>query len=142
MLSIDELDQYITPITSGVTISGGEPTMQLDAVKDILDWARERGLNTMIYTGLTDAQFYDKIRFDAEIRMNLDYIKTGPYVEELRSLDHQYGSTNQRSSTFENFIRRSGRCRENDPVTCSCREVRPDPTNWDYTQSAQGAAGD
>ena len=85
-----------TALTTGITISGGEPTLQPEATVALLAAARRIGLSTMMYTGLTRIELEAHPMY-SELLANLDLIKIGPYVESLRTLaTPYYGSTNQR----------------------------------------------
>lgn len=89
----DLLTQYTTSLTTGVTLSGGEPLLQLPAVKYAALAARKRGLKVTLYTGYTE----DNLRkVFPQFTQYLDYVKCGPYVAELRSSAVPlYGSSNQ-----------------------------------------------
>jgi anaerobic ribonucleoside-triphosphate reductase activating protein len=91
--TVEDVFSHLTPLTNGVTISGGEPTLQLEAMGEILREARRRGLSTMVYTG---REINDWIKVAGRLLPLVDYVKAGPYVEELRDLSLPYcGSTNQ-----------------------------------------------
>ena len=86
------------PLVRGVTLTGGEPMMQAEALCEIASAARERGMNVWCYTGYTLEALWQENRAD---RMRLleyvDVLVDGPYIAHERSLDLLYcGSKNQR----------------------------------------------
>ena len=86
------------PLVRGVTLSGGEPMLQAQALCEVAQAAREMGLNVWCYTGFTLEALLAEHRAD---RMRLlalcDVLVDGPFVASLRSLDLLYcGSSNQR----------------------------------------------
>ena len=100
-LSIEDILSNLTPITTGITISGGEPTMQWAAVKEL---CAATSLPVMIYSGRDPVQFFARY----SIPDNVDYIKIGPYLKEFRSLTKQYGSRNQRIYSKEEIKEAKG----------------------------------
>jgi len=86
------------PLVRGVTLSGGEPMMQAEALCGIAKAAKEKGLNVWCYTGFTLEALAKENRADRMALLDLvDVLVDGPYVAALRSLDLLYcGSTNQR----------------------------------------------
>jgi anaerobic ribonucleoside-triphosphate reductase activating protein len=94
--SVADILSKVTECTTGLTVSGGEPTDQALEVLQLLRKAKQMGLNTTMYTGLTMEQFIDK-HYNEIILDELDYIKVGPYVDELRCTSKgMTGSTNQK----------------------------------------------
>lgn len=131
--SAEALTEYLTPLTNGLTITGGEPTLQMGAVEELLNWAARHGLHTMLYTGLTDERAYDILK---DVR-GLDLIKTGPYIKEKRDLNRPYGSKNQRIEVFRAFkdrILRSRGDREDHPSGNAISYVDVGTGNEYYTQ--------
>ena len=82
------------PLTTGVTLSGGEPMAQAPALLPFARALKERGYNLWIYTGylweeLTGAQ--------QELAALADVVVDGPYDRRRRSLALPWrGSANQR----------------------------------------------
>jgi anaerobic ribonucleoside-triphosphate reductase activating protein len=79
----------------GITLSGGEPFEQAEALVPLLDAVRARGLSVMVFTGHT----LDELTgVAAEAMMaRCDVLVTGRYVAARRSLDLVWrGSSNQR----------------------------------------------
>jgi anaerobic ribonucleoside-triphosphate reductase activating protein len=86
------------PLLSGITLSGGEPFEQAEALCALAEGAKALGKNVMTYTGYV---FEDLLaRNDSWTDRLLDLTDTlvdGPYKEELRDLElHFRGSANQR----------------------------------------------
>jgi anaerobic ribonucleoside-triphosphate reductase activating protein len=93
--SIDDILNKVTECTTGLTISGGEPTDQAFEVLQLIRAAKKMGLRTTMYTGLTSEQLVDK-HYTEILIDELDYIKVGPYVDALRCTSKgMTGSTNQ-----------------------------------------------
>lgn len=81
-----------TSITRGITITGGEPFLQADALVPLAKYARVCGYDLWIYTGFC----YEEIRRTTLARL-ADVIVDGPYIETERTLDVPFiGSRNQR----------------------------------------------
>lgn len=80
----------------GLTVSGGEPFMQVSGLLELLQESSKRGLSSMVYTGFTIEELLNR----AEAKRCLEYIDVlidGPYREEMA--EHTLlarGSTNQR----------------------------------------------
>lgn len=97
------------PLVRGVTLTGGEPMMQPEALCEIASAAKEKGMNVWCYTGFTLEAL---VREGNPARMSLlemiDVLVDGPYVAHERSLDLLYcGSKNQRLIDM-NATRRTG----------------------------------
>ena len=104
LIDNDEIINKIkgNPLLDGVTLSGGDPMFQLDAVIDLCQKIKKElpELNIILYTGYTYEELLDMRQFFPNIEVLqrfLDYIVDGKYVEELRDLTlHFKGSSNQR----------------------------------------------
>lgn len=86
------------PLVRGVTLTGGEPMMQAEALCEIASAAREKGLNVWCYTGFT-LEALKREGNTARMRLLslIDVLVDGPYIAHERSLDLSYcGSKNQR----------------------------------------------
>ena len=80
---------------TGVTFSGGEPTLQIMAVLNAARYCNELGLDNCLYTGHTEEEWlmFTK-RFKVESLFT--YVKLGRYVKELRDTTNPFvGSINQ-----------------------------------------------
>ena len=76
--------------TKRVTISGGEPLLQTEAVMKLAGLLRRAGFEIALYTG------YVREDVPEALLDVLDYLKTGEYVDSLRTTVTPYvGSKNQ-----------------------------------------------
>lgn len=84
----------------GITLSGGEPFTQAEALTVLAKRARAMGLNIFCYTGYTFEQLMDMFDTHPEFRELLeqcDWLVDGKFIEEEMSLMlHFRGSRNQR----------------------------------------------
>lgn len=88
----------------GVTVLGGEPTDQLAPLLALLSEVRERGLTTMVYTGLSVESLVDRFGERAQdLLRRTDILVDGPFVPALfdEALPWR-GSRNQRLITPTN----------------------------------------
>ncbi len=75
----------------GITISGGEPFLQQDALCELIDLIRsKRDLGVIIYTGM----LYEEIQ-DTVLVRKCDLIIDGTYIETLNDDKSLRGSSNQ-----------------------------------------------
>ena len=84
----------------GVTFSGGDPMMQVEAYTELASFVKQKGMNVWCYTGFT---FEELIKFSEK---NDNYLKAlkqtdvlvdGKFIIDLKSFDVQFrGSSNQR----------------------------------------------
>lgn len=84
----------------GITLSGGDPMMQVEECLEIAKYCKELGLNVWCYTGYTFeflmilSKSNNKIM---ELLKNIDILVDGKFILEERSLDLKFrGSRNQR----------------------------------------------
>ena len=87
-------------LIKGITLSGGEPFAQAQALTELAKQARAIGLNIFCYTGYTFeyllAHFDDHPEY-RELLEQCDWLVDGPFIEEQLSLMlHFRGSRNQR----------------------------------------------
>ena len=102
IVSLDEMKSKIDELEfqAGVTFSGGDPMMQVEALAELASYVHEKGMNVWVYTGFT----FDELMILAEKNDNyrraleeIDVLVDGRFVLELRSFDAQFrGSSNQR----------------------------------------------
>ena len=85
-----------SPLINGITLTGGEPLSQIEAVTELAKAAQNRHLSVWCYTGYV----YEDLLNDDEIKKFLDYVDVlvdGPFIENQRDLTMQFcGSKNQR----------------------------------------------
>lgn len=88
------------PLLKGVTLSGGEPFCQAQALTVLAKKAHEMGLNVFCYSGFTFEKLMAEFDAHPEYKALLeqcDWLVDGPFVEEEMSLMlHFRGSRNQR----------------------------------------------
>ena len=96
ILETDEIISAIkkNPLLTGITLSGGEPFLQIEPALELAKAAKILGLNVWCYTGYK----FENIPADAEeLLKNIDVLVDGEYIEELRDLELNFrGSKNQR----------------------------------------------
>lgn len=82
------------PLLQGVTLSGGEPLLQIAPAAEIASAAKAIGLNVWLYTGYR----LEDIPTDAdELLKSVDVVVDGEYIETQRDLTLAFrGSKNQR----------------------------------------------
>ena len=85
---------------AGVTFSGGDPMMQIEALEILAKCVKDCGMNVWCYTGFV---FEDLIKMSKsnnhylEALKNIDVLVDGKFVMDLRSFDAAFrGSSNQR----------------------------------------------
>lgn len=82
------------PLVSGLTLSGGEPFLQIPPAVELSKAAKNFGLNVWCYTGF---KFEEIPAEGEELLQNIDVLVDGEYIEDLRDLDLSFrGSKNQR----------------------------------------------
>lgn len=88
------------PLISGVTLSGGEPFMQAEALLPIAEAVKAQGKHLMIYTGFLYEELLKRQEADPAVCRLLtlaDVLVDGPFLQERRDLTLPYcGSDNQR----------------------------------------------
>ena len=89
-----------TPLTKGVTFSGGEPFCQPQALYELGVRLKERGYHLMCYSGWTFEELLEKSRkeeYVGRLLGILDILVDGRFEQEERSLMLPFrGSKNQR----------------------------------------------
>ncbi len=87
-------------MAAGLTLSGGEPFAQAEALYPLANAARQMGYSVVAYTGYTLEELQAKADDTPSIErllMAIDLLIDGKYVEAERSLTLAYrGSANQR----------------------------------------------
>ena len=81
-------------LLDGITLTGGEPLLQVAAANELALAAKSFGLNVWCYTGYT---FEELPAEAAPLLKNVDVLIDGPFIESQRDLNLQFrGSRNQR----------------------------------------------
>ena len=89
------------PEIEGITISGGEPFLQQDALCELIDYVRDkRDIGVIVYTGL----LYSEIERSA-LASRCDLIIDGEYIEVLNDDKSLRGSSNQNIICVSNRYR-------------------------------------
>ena len=82
------------PLLDGITLTGGEPLLQIDAAKELARAAKSLGLSVWLYTGYI---FEELPPAAATLLESVDVLIDGAFIESQRDLDLQFrGSRNQR----------------------------------------------
>lgn len=81
---------------NGITLSGGDPLLQSQALKVLLPKLKELNLNVWLYTGDVYDNLIKKPSFQALVKY-IDVLVDGPFVESQLDLNLEFrGSKNQR----------------------------------------------
>lgn len=79
------------PLLNGITLTGGEPILQLAAANELAATAKNMGLSVWCYTG------YDFSAVPSHFLKNVDVLVDGAYIEAERDIELLFrGSRNQR----------------------------------------------
>lgn len=83
----------------GLTISGGEPFLQAEALVDLIEKIRmKKDMGVIIYTGNTWEELKaSEDKYVQELLVRCDLLVDGAYVEELNDGKNLRGSSNQRA---------------------------------------------
>ena len=105
----DEIIKLIrlNPLTSGLTISGGEPFLQVEPVLDLVLKAKQINQNIIIYTGFTFEELKNLNNENIlKIFNNIDLLIDGRFDINKRSLELLFrGSSNQRIIDMKKTIK-------------------------------------
>ena len=95
----DLADIIIQSGRDGLTISGGEPFLQAQALYELVNLIRaKRDLGIIVYTGYTlDEILQSKDLYMCRFLEQIDLLIDGPYIEELNDGMNLRGSSNQRA---------------------------------------------
>ena len=92
--AIDELEYQ-----SGLTLSGGDPMYQPEAILEIIKYAKTKNLNIWLYTGFLYEEIQNKLCY-------IDVVVDGLFEIDKRTLDiHFVGSSNQRIIHLTNKVK-------------------------------------
>lgn len=82
------------PLLTGITLSGGEPLLQIEPALELAKAAKNLNLDVWLYTGY---KFEEIPAAAQELLKFVDVVVDGEYIEELRDLELEFrGSKNQR----------------------------------------------
>lgn len=82
------------PMLTGITLTGGEPFLQILPAIELANFAKNFGLNVWCYTGYN---FENLPKNSYELLQKIDVLVDGEYIDELRDLELKFcGSKNQR----------------------------------------------
>ena len=96
VISVDDMMGRIvdTPGIEGITLLGGEPLQQSEAVLQLITGVRDRGLSVFLYSGYEESEL-DETQLSCVA--SSDIVVLGRYVEKLRDTSLRWrGSSNQR----------------------------------------------
>lgn len=95
----DLADIIIQSGRDGLTISGGEPFLQAQALYELVNLIRaKRDIGIIVYTGYTlDEILQSKDLYMCRFLEQIDLLIDGPYIEELNDGMNLRGSSNQRA---------------------------------------------
>ena len=98
----------------GITLSGGDPLLQIDACLEIAKFAQSIGLNVWCYTGYTIEALLKRIDKEPnlkELLENIDVLVDSPFILELKSYNVPFrGSKNQRLIDSKKTIKENKVC--------------------------------
>lgn len=106
-IEVDTLVDYMynnlskSPYFSGITISGGDPYYQEEAVSEFVEKLKNKmpNINIWVYTGF----LYEEVK-DKKLTSLIDVLVDGPFIEEQKDLaGHFKGSKNQRIIELRNI---------------------------------------
>ena len=102
IVSLEEMKAQIDELEfqAGVTFSGGDPMMQVEALTELASYVHEKGMNVWVYTGFT----FEELMMLAEKNDNyrkaleeIDVLVDGKFVLYLKDNSLEWcGSSNQR----------------------------------------------
>lgn len=101
-VSLDEVKEQIDNLEyqNGVTFSGGDPMMQIEALEELARYIKEKGMNVWVYTGYTFEQVLEMSKTNEHYLnalKNIDVLVDGPFIMKQKSFDVMFrGSSNQR----------------------------------------------
>jgi len=127
-LSVDALAQEIcsSPDIEGLTVIGGEPFAQAEALAELARRVRLNGLSVMVFSGYTFAQLSSSLDPSyARLLSEIDLLIDGPYVAAKHVEDRRWvGSSNQRAHFLTERYAHMGEGREGWDVSPNTTELR------------------
>lgn len=107
LMEISEILKAISsnPMTQGVTISGGEPFLQIEELCNLLSIVKKR-YHTMVYTGYRWEELDDKMK---EVLPFIDLLVDGSFDVEKKDISLGFrGSSNQRIINVPSSLKMDG----------------------------------
>ena len=106
LYSVEQLQQQIrdAQLQSGLTLSGGEPFLQVEPLLEIVRTAKEKQLNIWAYSGFT----YEELLADERkkrLLVQLDVLVDGKFVNELKDTSCLKGAGIRESSMYRNHCK-------------------------------------
>lgn len=96
VMSVDEVMAIVEDNGHNVTLSGGDPLYQFEAIEPLCIALRDAGYTIWLYTGFTFEQIYRHPTLSRVLQL-VDVIVDGPFIERLRDTALFFrGSSNQR----------------------------------------------
>lgn len=98
LMDVKDVKKLIDNLTNqkGITFSGGDPVYQINALIELIKYAKSKNLDIWVYTGFTYEEIL-KINRGLELLHLIDTLVDGKFDITKRSLDIPFrGSTNQR----------------------------------------------
>ena len=95
-MTIDEVMAQVDENDFNVTLSGGDPLMQIDGVIELVKRIKAGGRTVWCYTGYTYEEVASQPKL-ADVLNYIDVLVDGPYQASLRDISLRFrGSSNQR----------------------------------------------
>ena len=97
-MTVEELLHHVDVNDFNVTLTGGDPVYQAEALLPLVEGLKARGKSVWCYTGFTLEELLEEPRAGVkELLGMIDVLVDGPYVEALRDTSLRFrGSANQR----------------------------------------------
>lgn len=100
---LEDIDKIVEDIKGnrilrGITVSGGDPMEQPEALYELVSKVKEIGKTVWVYTGYTYEELIKlKNKSIFNVLNTIDVLVDGPYIEKLKDINLRYkGSSNQR----------------------------------------------
>lgn len=95
-MTIDEIMTTVAAEGNNVTLTGGDPLMHPEAVRELAEAITAIGLSVWVYTGYTIEEIWRQPRLKAALS-HVEAIVDGRFIQSQRDADLLFrGSTNQR----------------------------------------------
>mgnify|MGYP000261534653 CR=1 FL=1 len=102
---LKEIDE--NPLLDGITLSGGEPMLQVETLIELSKEVKKRNLNIILYSGYTYEQIIDDVNKKSLLEL-CDILIDGKFELEKRSLSLLYrGSSNQRLINVQESLKQN-----------------------------------